>query len=459
MKRVLILLLLACCPLFACVYSAKLRAYQRAVDKYIADPTPTNAAKVCNIWTQIGIKFKGDPNKPQPALPAGVNCGAGNGGGNGRGGFAGGVPLPGAPFGVGGVIGHIGDAHMLDFWIRNHSDLECLFSWTIIPDPLNPPGFSFTSLSGSILVPARGTVPVPFEVIMGAGLMDGDVGMFRVEIIDNCSGLPLPDDTAEFQVKASADCSVLPNSPFILVGPGTVNQASWTLTNYRVDMGVTKSFGFAGLGDPASLVALNNGTAYFVPNIFPADKSVTGGMVTVPPGSSVEITWDDLLPSEFCDPQMIGCCALVMDDVPVVFNLFNDMELTPERITPELVELSLVSVQPLGPEVVVEMPPFQFHQPTTSGPLPLPIPEIIDGLTQQMLQQSSLTNGFNISVMVMEDALTIFRPQPPPPLFMSLDPALQWTPILAPFQDVLPEWGVTRSVLDFGRIVNGWQLP
>ena len=467
LKWILALAFLAS-PVWACQYSAKMRAFDRAVANWVADPTSVNADKVCNIWRQIGYKFGGDPDKPQPALPAGIACG-GSGTGGGRSGFMGGVPLPGAPFGPGGVIGHIGDSHGLFFWIRNHQDVECSFSYTIIPDPGNPPGMTVTPLNGVELVPPRGSLPVPFDVFLDPLLADGALATFRIEVIDLCSGLPLPDDTSVFEVWASADCSVLPNDPFLLAAPGSSLTASWTLTNYRADVSLVKPFSFVALGDPNSLVALNNGSPFFVPNIFPADKSVTGGSVTVPPLDSVVITWDDLRPGEFCDPQMIGCCGLLMDGIPVPVpaNLFNDMgilpggdPITPNAIAIELHQLSLVGLEPLGPQVEIQVPPFQFIEPTLDFTMnPRPIPDVIDGLAQQILYQSQLTNGFDVSVMVMDDALTVFTQPLIPVDFLSLDPLLQWQPQQMPYQPLLPQWPQLDLMLQAVETVNGWRRP
>ncbi len=446
-------------PIFACQYSAKIRAFDLAVEKYLADPTSVNADKICNIWTQIGIKFKGDPDKPQPPLPAGVMCTGGSSTGGGRSGYAGGIAVPGSGIGPGGVIGHIGSSHPLSFWIRNHSYDDCFFTYILVPDPGNPPGFTLTPSSGGMTVMGRETKAVDFDLTLDPTLADCAIGTFRLEVIDTCTGLPLPDDTAEFQVKASADCSVVPNAPFILSTPGSNNQASWTITNYRADISLMKPFSFVGLGDPASLVGLNDGSPYFVPNMFPADKSVTGGIATVPPLDSIEITWDDLRPGEFCDPQMIGCCGLLIDDIPVVSNVFNDMT-NPDVVAIELVQLDLVGAQPLGPFVSVEVPPFVFQAPTLDLMAnPRPIPEVIDQLALQILQQSFNQNGFDVSVMVFDQAMTVFMLPNQFPAYQSLDPSLQWNVRQAPIPPFLPEWPIFEDVGSLTRVINGWRYP
>lgn len=401
----------------ACVYAKLVASINRLINIYLANPTPTNAVRICNKIRRLEDKLTGVPGKPVPAIPAGIMCSAGGGGGAGRGGGAGG--------GVGaGPVGVPGGSSLDTIvFVRNHRASTCTFMWTITPDPGNPAGFSVTPLTGSVMVPASSTVTVPISATIGGGASPGDVAFFDVEIIDTCNGLPLPSDLSRFSVTASAAISVVPNVPLVLAAQGVPFMTSWKVTNHS-GAPISKSYALVPVGDPASVGTLNAGTPYDVRNVF--DTSMTGGgTVNLNPGESTDIDWGPLELGEFCDPEMTNCCGLEIDGALTCVVIGND-DAGPDNPDTSFVDLVGTALGG-GVQVQFQRGPDNFFVQVNTNP-GQPIPQILDQIALDMLFQSEQVPGFHFMPMVDELGIG-FLVSPTTQVFVqSFDPGLNWVP-------------------------------
>jgi len=422
--------------LSACNYSAMMRSFNRAVEKYLDDPTPARADRICRIIARINNKFGKTRVVPPP--PDGVMCAAMPELGNGRGG------------GPGAVIIGIGQGGEVGGWVRNPTDQPCTYEWEIIPDPLNPAGFTVFPLSGSVVVPPFSSAAATFDIALGPGILPDTVAFFDIFWFDTCSGLPLGDDSARFRVFADPEITLLPQDPFILAVPQVPLPVFFEITNHT-DAPVTRTFDFVHIGDPASEMALNNGMPFDAINLFPDDKSVSSVEVTVDPFSTDLFLKETLMLGEICDPEMINCCGLQFGDAVCCSMILND-DLAPRRVTPLFQDL-------IGDPTGVGFIGFQIDGitvqiPTDFSPNP---PDLLDMLTVQTIQQSLFTDGFNFSPLVDDTGFMLMTPLLPTDFF-STDPGLLWLPSPPPLQDYLPLWpepGLELHLQSMVMLVNG----
>ena len=421
----------------ACVYSSKLRSFNRAKAKYLADPSSANLARMCRKQAAIAKKFKGAPGKPTPPLPPGAVCPPPGGGGGGRGGGPGGG---GGAGGGGGGAGPVGMPGLGPYpgivFIRNHNPFDCTFSWTITADPGNPAGFSVSPAVGSTLVPAGSTLTLPFDATIDPDVVPGECAFFDVDIIDDCNGLPLPDDFRRFKVAASDDVSITPDAASAVASDGVPFSISWTITNQSAAP-VVKAYSFSALGDPQSVGELNSGTPYDIRNIFDMGPSpLGGGSVSLGPGESESVEWGPLVNGRYCDPEMLACCAIDIDGNASCIMIFNDdagVDRAPEPF------FDLVG-EAQGGFVELQIEAFQLQVPTFPGQ---PIPQILDELALQMLNQGEVNPQFQYMPMVDETGMGILRAHEIPMNLFSADPGLNW--LSFNMQPVISE-GVTGEI-------------
>ena len=400
-----------------CVYSQMIANFNYWSAVYSAlPPGPAKddaEQKMCRIRKKIECKFKDRPGKPTPPLPAGAACPAkDNGGGRGGGGGGGG--------GTGGsTLGMSG-------WVRNHHPAPCIFGWEVIADITNPPGFSVTPATGSLTVPAFGMTQgalIPFDVMIAPGTPSGSVGYFDLFLVDSCTDKLLGTEYSRFSVTVLPDVCIVPLTPLVPIISGTPASVIWRVTNKTLAP-VMKSYFFTSLGDSASLEELNNGFRYFIQNAFPADKSVGGGSATIGPGEFLDIRWDDILSSEFCDPEMLGCCGIVMDGAMSCIITPNDVN---GSVHPCVTQGQQLLGSAMGGSVAafIQSPAGNWflQQPTAPGDT---LPDIIDRLAFQMIQQSQSVNWFNFQPVVAPDVLGLMLPPGAAAQFQSNDAGLVW---------------------------------
>ena len=425
---------------YACNYASKMRLYQKYLQRWLDDPSVGNTTLLCNLVRGIDIKFKNKPGKPTPPLPDGLDCSMANRGG-GRGG------------GPGAVVVGIGQGAGTYAWVRNHNDVECMFTWTINPDPGNPPGFSFSETTGMINVPGLRTDFASFDVFVDAGVPNGAMAFFTVEWIDGCTGLPLFDDWAEFKVTADSQISVTPVLPLNMLAPGPPLIVSYRVVNHTA-AAISRPYTYFSIGDPQSLGNLNSGGTYQINNIFQTDKSISGGTADVPPLSELIIDKVPLLPGEFCDPEMLSCCGLDFGGATCCAFVFND-DFTPQPIPPLFHDL--VGVPEGIGNIGFQIGEFAIQIP--ANPV-TPLPEQLEQLALQALNQAQNLDGFNFMPMLDQEGLLLMHAPDLPSQFFSTDPGVQWQPLLPPVDPLLPEFQQEMvTILPMIEIVNGWAFP
>jgi len=422
----------------ACNYASKMRRFNKALAAYIANPTVNNAIRLCNIRRGIEIKFKNSPWKPTPALPPEIDCDAINNGG-GRGG------------GPGAVVVGIGQGAGSFAWVRNHGPDPCDFTWTITPDPGNPPGFSLSATSGMITVPPMSSAPVFFDIMVDSGVVDGTMAFFRVTWMDGCSGLPLFDEFADFKVTADSEISVVPTQPFFDLMPGIPLTLSYKVTNHTGSM-VSRPFTYFHIGDPASRAELNSGGEYTIKNIFQQDKSITGGTAVIDPFGEIFIDKDPLLAGEFCDPEMINCCGLDFGGATCCAFVFNDGlgQIAQSETFFDLIGKpnggGFIGMTFLGNTVQIPTDPI------------VPVPIQLEQLTLQAVNQANNINGFNMSVMLAPDGLMPMHEIHTPIELFSTDPGLNWVQVIPPYLHYVESWTTGEmNILGIIPPINGWE--
>lgn len=428
-------------PNYACNYASKMRLYHKYLDRYLNDPSVGNASLLCNLVRGIELKFKNKPGKPTPPIPGGLNCAAVNNGG-GRGGGPGAVVV-----GIGQGVGSFA-------WVRNHNAEACEFTWTITPEASNPAGFSLSATTGMISVPGLSSAPVFFDIMVDPSVPDGTMAFFRVTWVDGCTGLPLFDEWADFKVTADAQISVVPVDPLYPLLPGGPPLVmSFRVTNHT-PAPISRPYTYFHLGDPASLGNLNSGGTYQINNVFPVDKSVTGGVADVPALGELIIDKVPLLPGEFCDPEMINCCGLDFGGATCCGIIIND-DLGPRPIPPLFQDL--VGFPEGGGFIGFQVDRFMVQVPTNAlTPLPLQLEQ----LALQGLNMAQQQNGFNFMPMLDEFGMFLMAPPGLDVQFFSTDPGLQWQPLLPPVLPLLPEFPETPElILQLVAVVNGWTPP
>jgi len=284
-------------PLEACNFSAMMRSYARALARFQADPSPAHADRLCRIRQRIHDKWGDVPPYMVPVPPPGVMCMPVSGRGAGRGGGPGGVIIG---------IGHGGTAHG---WVRNPTDTACTYEWEIIPDPDNPEGIDIFPLTGTVMVPGHSSETVPIEIEIVPLTLAGTVGHFEIHWTDTCSGFPLPPDGSHFQVFADPEISLLPAFPVLTAIPGVPLPVMFEIVNHT-GAPVMRTFDFAHIGDPASVMELNNGTPYDAVNLFPLDKSVSSVSVAVDAFDTELVMKETLTTAETCAPARYNFCGL-----------------------------------------------------------------------------------------------------------------------------------------------------
>ena len=422
----------------ACNYASKIRRYNKALAAYLANPTVTNAIRLCNIVRGIEIKFKNSPQKPTPVLPPEIDCDEINNGG-GRGG------------GPGAVVVGIGQGAGSFAWVRNHGPDPCDFTWTITPEANNPPGFSFSATTGMITVPGMSSAPVFFDIMVDPAVSNGTMAFFRVTWMDGCTGLPLFDEFADFKVTADTEISVVPTQPFFGLEPGLPLGLSYRVTNHTGGM-VSRPYTYFHIGDPASRAELNSGGEYVIKNIFQMDKSISGGTAEIPAFGEIIIDKDPLLAGEFCDPEMVNCCGLDFGGATCCAFVFNEPL--------GFVAQSEIFYDLIGKPVGGGFIGLSFLGNTVQIPTdPLvPIPIQLEQLTLQAVNQANNINGFNLSVMLAPDGIMPMHEIHTPIELFSTDPGLNWMPVLPPFQHLLEPWTFGEvDILGIMLPINGWE--
>lgn len=408
----------------ACNYFRKLDRFNKAVDRYLnlvamgAPPAQIGlaAARVCRLRRDIDQKFKNRPGKMTPPIPGGIDCsmlgGGGGGGGGGRGGVGGGGGSPG-----GGPI-------PFNVWIRNHDTTACMVSWEIVAEPGNPAGFTVNPSSGSLSVGAfaTGTALVPFTIDIDAAVAVGAIAEFQVILIDSCNNLPFGEEFGFFEVVATENVQIAPIMPLVPVPDSpTPFMLGWRLTNNTSDT-ILKSYSFNFVPDPASEEFLNNGAPYAIRNAVPTDKSNFGGMVAIPPNDFVDIDWE-MISTQYCDPEMLGCCAIEVDGAACCIMTPNE-ESTPTGACGDTYQL-VGMPQGGNVDVVINHNLATFPIMFQSSPSD-DVGQILDQIAFQMIEFFDFQPGFNFQPVVDEDEFMLMLPPGANAQFFSTDPGLQW---------------------------------
>lgn len=413
----LLVLVVAASNAVACVCEDIAAAYAAAVAQFVAGGG-TDAAlysKICRLFRQYEIKCEGrhPPLDPPPPPPPGGSCDNPGGGGGGRGGGAGGGGPPG-----GGPI-------PWNAWMRNHSNSTCNVCWTIVPVTGNPAGFTVSPTSGTNPVPGFTSSPgtlAPFAVTIASNVPPGTSSFFDIFFTNLCNGLPFVPATSRFEVRATTNVCVIPLTPLIPISDGSHATLTWRITNCTASP-ITKHYTFGSVGDPASLEALNNGSSYYINNAFPADKSNSGGDATIPPNSFVDISWE-IVPSRYCDPEMLGCCFLEVDGAMSCIVVPGDQTQASHHPGSTFNLYGVAQGGQLIALVTLSNQTYSVQVPTFPGDS---IPAILDRLAAAMLSRVAIDNAYNFQPLVDANSIGVMAPDDASVNFMSTDPGLLWS--------------------------------
>ncbi len=213
------------------------------------------------------------------------------------------------------------------------------------------------------------------------------------------------------------------------------------------------------IGDPASVMHLNNGDPFDALNLFPVDKSVSSVEITVEPFVTDLILKETLLAGEICDPAMINCCGLRWGDSFSCSQIFNH-DLGPQRIAPLYYELV---GEPSGiGDFGLQVGGVQIQIPTNAAAT---VPDLLDILAQQTIDNALTINQFNFIPLVDELGFMLMAPLDLPVFFFSNDPGLQWALSPVPLLPILPSWPtppgepIQLMLQSLVPTVNGWLPP
>jgi hypothetical protein len=356
---------------------------------------------------------------PPPPPPGGGGGGGGlpaGGGGVGRGGAVGGAGYPGGP------------PIPFNAWIRNFRTNLCAVAWNIVPVNGNPAGFTVTPTSGTNVALSFTNLPTlaPFTVTIDSNTPPGAVASFNITFIDLTNGLPYGAGFQTFQVQATTNVDVEPLTVALPVKNAPVT-AAWKITNPTA-ASVTKTYSFEQMGDPASQETLNDGTPYFIQNSLPADKVISGGSVTIPANSSVTVS-TTYNPTMYCDPEMCGNYALVIDGGVSTVCAPNDSTDTHKPAMPVRELLGTAQGGTVSAMINSSGQMYTVEVPTFSGDS---ISGVIDRLGTAMLVQLQTNAAFNFQPMVTQTTFSMMVPADAAAGFTSTDPGLTWAPYSPP---------------------------
>lgn len=375
-------------------------------------------ARACQLLKRFGIKLTGVPVPNIPGLPGGVEC-AGAGvpltplppGGRGRGGgMAGGGP-------AGGSIGG------LAFGFNAANSSEC-FSYTVLPDPGNPPGFTVVDGTGTMTIPISSMATAPFTVDVAPGVPVGTCAFFDVIIKDLGNGLDVPDDFQRVKITVLDQIEVMIDQTDFRVIDGVPSTARWKVRNLAPGP-VVVPYAFSVFADPGSVTEDNAGDSFDVPDAFSMPRSAAGGgsLSLGGAGDSDDegiIEWD-MEPGEYCDPAMIGCCIV---EIPpgnsVSGQCFVNTADTAARCCP-IADLFLIKGTATGGFIDVNIGPHNLSVPLPPSTVDQ---DVIDLVAEIVNQESHDTNGFNFTGMPLFEELAIAHQAGVPVEVSTNDPGL-----------------------------------
>lgn len=395
----------------ACNFEFFVRKLKKAIAK-------GDIARACRLIKRFKIKLTGMALPAIPGLPGGAAC-AGAGvplnppppGGRGRGGGMGG----GGP--AGGSIGG------LAFGFNGANASNC-FSYTVVPDPANPPGFTVVGGTGTMTIPINSMATAPFTVDVAPGVPVGTCAFFDVVIKDKGNGLAVPPDFQRVKITVLDQMEVIIDQTDFRVIDGVPSKARWRVRNLA-PVPVVVPYAFTVLPDPGSLTEDNAGVTFPVPDAFSMPRSAAGGGsasldAAGGPNDEAVIEWD-MEPGEYCDPAMIGCCGLeIPPGFPVSDQCFVNTADTASRCCP-IADLFLVQGTANGGLIDVII-----GAQNVSVPLPplLPDQAVVDLIAQAVNQASQTTDGFNYTGMSLFEELAITHKAGVPVDVISSDPGL-----------------------------------
>lgn len=351
-------------------------------------------------------------------------------------------------------------------FVRNFNAFDCDYSWVVTADINNPAGFTVMNPTGTITVPAMSTAFVTIDIEIVALTLSGTTADFDISWTEDCTGLPVIDDMDHFRVTALDDFTFAPLSPGVVLPPGVPTTITWTVTNHT-PAPLMKSYAFTSTVDYYSVADLNSGLPYGIGNVFPIDKSDTGGVIIIPPlstvsitagvgGGSADINKGPLVDGEFCDPQMLNCCGLMIDKVESVVLMYGDASF-PTRDSPSA--HNLVGTATGGGHVEARLFSgtgfFVVQVPTFPGQ---PIEQILDQLAQQMVNRSKTEDGFDFAPMVDDNGISVLRSPEAQLEVQSFDPGLQF------IEDIWADFDKDGDVdvadfANFGQCFSGAGIP
>ncbi|MFQ5430534.1 MAG: dockerin type I domain-containing protein, partial [Phycisphaerae bacterium] len=376
-----------------------------------------NIPKACRQINRFRQKYPACPLPPIPGLPDAAAC-AGAGVplvpvpplGRGRGGgMVGGGPAGGS---VGGLV----------FGFNSANSSNC-FSYTVVPDPANPPGFTVVGGTGTMTIPLLSMATVPFTVDVAPGVPVGTCAFFDVIIKDKGNGLDVPDDFKRVKVTVLDKLEVILDQTDFRVIDGVPSKARWRVRNLDT-VPVAVPYAFSVVDDPGSVMENNAGVPFPVPDAFSLPRSAAGGgslALDAAGGPNDEgiIEWD-MVPGEYCDPAMIGCCVVEIPPGNAVSGQCFVNVNSAARCCPTAEVFLIKGVSTGGfidvnigaQNVLVPLPPAATEQ------------DVVDLVAQAVNQKSKTDDGFDFTAVPMFEELAIEHRAGLPVDLLSGDPGL-----------------------------------
>lgn len=398
----------------ACTKNGIKRSLRKAIAK-------GNTARACRLINRFHKKYPGCVLPPGLILgpaacgPAGVPLipllplGRGRGGG-----FGGGGP-PGGGAGGGGVGGLV--------FVFNSANSSNCFSYTVVPDPANPSGFTVVGGSGTMTIPLLSMATAPFTVDIAPGVPIGTCAFFDVIVTDKGNGLEVPDDFKRVKITVLDKLEVIIDQTDFRVIDGVPSLARWRVRNLDT-VPVVVPYAFSIVDDPGSIMEDNAGGTFPVPDAFSMPRSAAGGGSVAldaagGPNDEDIIEWF-MVPGEYCDPAMIGCCIVEIPPGNAVSGQCFVNVNTTARCCPTA-DLFLIkgtatggfiTVTIGGQVCVIPLPPAATEQ------------EVVDLVAQAVNQKSQVNNGFDFTAIPMFEELAIEHRAGVPVEVCSGDPGL-----------------------------------
>ncbi|MFO0972693.1 MAG: hypothetical protein U1A27_04525 [Phycisphaerae bacterium] len=187
---------------------------------------------------------------------------------------------------------------------------------------------------------------------------------------------------------------------------GAPSTTKWRVTNLSASAR-TVNYTYTVTDDPGSTAELNGGAPFPIHDTFSTPRAAMGGgsaslAAAGNTNDHAELTWD-MMPGEYCEPGMLGCCALVLDGVTVGDECFVNTANTGARCCMPA-DTYYIQGTSSGGSALVDIGPHALTVPLGTGVTPL---ALADTLTTAINNHASTTDLYNFGAAPLGEELML----------------------------------------------------